>query len=98
MAEGLLRPPSSLSLLLMERANLANETRALKRPLVRGTNRERSVYVRRGQLCSFWYTKLLSALLFTSVTLKVRHKPQHVSGPLERRGDNLKCANFAGNS
>lgn len=48
MAEGLLRPPSSLSLLLMERANLANETRALKRPLMRGTNREESVYVQRG--------------------------------------------------
>lgn len=48
MAEGLLRPPSSLSLLLMERANLANETRVLKRPLMRGTNREESVYVRRG--------------------------------------------------
>lgn len=98
MAEGLLRPPSSLSLLLMERANLANGTRALKRPLVRGTNREESVYVQRGQLCSFWYTELLSALLFTSVTLKVRHKPRHVSGPLGRRGDHPKRANFAGNS
>lgn len=53
MAEGLLRPPSSLSLLLMERANLANETRALKRPLVRGTNREESVYVQRGPTVQF---------------------------------------------
>lgn len=41
MAEGLLRPPSSLSLLLMERANLANETRAVKRPLLRGTERKK---------------------------------------------------------
>lgn len=32
----------------MERANLANETRAPKRPLMRGTNREESVYVQRG--------------------------------------------------
>lgn len=90
MAEGLLRPPSSLSLLLMERANLANETCALKRPLMRGTNREESVYVQRGHCALSWYTELRLRPLFTSLTLKVHHKPARVSRPLQRHSDKLK--------
>lgn len=90
MAEGLLRPPSSLSLLLMERANLANETRALKRPLMRGTNREESVYVQWGHCALSWYTELLLRSLFTSLTLKVHHKKACVSRPLQRHSDKRK--------
>ncbi len=83
MAEGPVRPPSSVHLLLMECANLTNKTHhALKRPLTRRMKHEEIVYAHENQRAHACTPCPVSLSASTSLTFMVHHKPAHIRGSL----------------